>query len=127
MLTIGMVASRAGLRPSAIRYYEEQGLLPAACRKGGRRLYDVSILDRLALITLGKAAGFTLQEIRDLTARAGRRQPGSLWRSAADAKRAEVDEQIAQLLARRSLLAQLARCSCATLEHCGRAFKTDQR
>ena len=55
MLTIGQVASRAGLRASAIRYYEAQGLLPAALRHAGKRVYDDSILDRLAMIAL--AAG----------------------------------------------------------------------
>lgn len=52
MLAIGEVAGRAGLRASAIRYYEEQGLLPRPRRRSGKRVYDVSVLDRLALIEL---------------------------------------------------------------------------
>ncbi len=60
MLTIGQVALKAGLRASAIRYYEAQGLLPPAPRHGGKRVYDASILVRLSAIDLAKTAGFTL-------------------------------------------------------------------
>ena len=49
MLTIGHVAAKAGLRPSAIRYYEEQGLVRATDRKGGKRIYDPSVLERLTV------------------------------------------------------------------------------
>ena len=50
MLTIGQIATRAGVRASAIRYYESRGLLPAASRDAGKRVYDVSVLERLAVI-----------------------------------------------------------------------------
>lgn len=123
MLTIGDVASRAGLRPSAIRFYEEQRLVPAAHRKGGKRIYDASVLDRLALIELAKAAGFTLQEIRDLLADVGLRRPASAsWRKLADAKRADLDEQISRVAMMKDVLSMLARCTCATLTDCGRAL-----
>ncbi len=98
MLTIGQVASRAGLRASAVRYYEAQGLLPAASRRGGKRVYDASILERLAVIALAKMAGFEVHEIRDL------------------------DEQISRLARMKDVLAKLRGCRCATLEECGRAF-----
>jgi MerR family transcriptional regulator, redox-sensitive transcriptional activator SoxR len=63
-MTIGAVAARSGLRASAIRYYEAQGLLPAAPREHGRRIYDTSVFERLAVIGLAKAAGFDLSEIK---------------------------------------------------------------
>jgi len=66
MLTIGQVASRTGLRASAIRYYEAQGLLPRPSRQAGKRMYSAAILDRLAVIELAKIAGFGLSEIRVL-------------------------------------------------------------
>ena len=58
MLTIGAVAARTGLRASAIRYYESRGLLPVASRAAGKRVYDASVLARLAVIRLAKTAGF---------------------------------------------------------------------
>ena len=64
MLTIGQVASRTGLRASAIRYYESRGLLPKASRIGGKRVYEGLVLERLAIIELAKTAGFHLDEIR---------------------------------------------------------------
>jgi MerR family redox-sensitive transcriptional activator SoxR len=60
LLTIGEVARRAGVRTSAIRYYEEAGLLPEPERVGGKRRYEKEILRRLALIGGAKRAGFTL-------------------------------------------------------------------
>ena len=122
MLTIGDVAARAGLRPSAIRYYEEQGLVPEVHRKGAKRIYDASILDRLALIELAKAAGFRLEEIRSLLADTGQRRPASIWRKLAGAKRADLDEQILRVAAMKDVLSMLTRCTCTTLADCGRAL-----
>ena len=62
-LTIGEVARRAGIRTSAIRYYESVGLLPAPPRMSGRRRYDPSIVQRLAVLHLAQEAGFTMAEI----------------------------------------------------------------
>jgi MerR family redox-sensitive transcriptional activator SoxR len=121
MLTIGQVASRAGLRASAIRYYEAQGLLPAAFRHAGKRVYDDSILDRLAMIALAKTAGFEIAEIRAVLSMGGQK-PVLIWRKLARAKRAELDEQIARLARMEDVLAKLGGCPCATLEECGRAF-----
>ena len=52
MLSIGEVAEKSGLRPSALRYYEEAGLLAPSERVSGRRRYDASVLDRLRVISL---------------------------------------------------------------------------
>lgn len=125
MLTIGEVASRTGLRPSAIRYYEEQGLVPAAIRKRGKRIYDASVLHRLALIELAKAAGFTLREIRDLLADVGLHRPASAsWRRLADLKHADLDEQISRAARMKDVLSMLTRCTCETLTDCGRALNS---
>ena len=80
MLTIGQVASRAGLRPSAIRYYEAQGLLPRTSREGGKRIYHASIIERLAVIELAKMAGFDLGEIRAILSSLGEGEPAPDWR-----------------------------------------------
>jgi DNA-binding transcriptional MerR regulator len=60
------VARRAGVRPSALRYYEELGLITASSRAGGRRQYDDGVLRRLHVIAFAKESGFTLAEIRAL-------------------------------------------------------------
>ena len=69
-MSIGQVASRAGVRPSALRYYEGVGLLPPPERENGRRCYDGEVLrevlDRLAVVRVAQQAGFTISEIRTL-------------------------------------------------------------
>ncbi|MGH7749921.1 MAG: MerR family transcriptional regulator, partial [Candidatus Dormibacteria bacterium] len=65
-MTIGEVASRAGIRASAIRYYERSGVLPPAARAGARRQYDEAVLKQLAVVILAREAGFTIREIRAL-------------------------------------------------------------
>ena len=66
-LTIGEVAARAGVNSSHIRYYERVGVLPRPERTSGRRRYGEDVLHRLAIIDVAQRAGFTLDEIRDLT------------------------------------------------------------
>jgi MerR family transcriptional regulator, redox-sensitive transcriptional activator SoxR len=123
VFTIGQVALKAGLRASAIRYYEEQGLLPPAPRHGGKRVYDASILVRLSAIELAKTAGFTLREIRTLVATNGER-PRRTWRSMTGAKRSELDREMARLALMKTVLERLDGCRCSTLEDCGRIFET---
>jgi MerR family redox-sensitive transcriptional activator SoxR len=122
VLTIGQVAARAGLSASAIRYYEQQGLLPPPIRSGGRRVYDRTILDRLAVIELAKHAGFELKEIRTLLSRAAMRKPNAMWAALAERKRRAVDDEIARLTTMKVVLAEVQSCACATLADCGRMF-----
>jgi len=119
-MTIGQVGAKAGIRASTIRYYEEQGLLPRASRKGGKRIYEASILDRLAVITLAKMAGFELREIRTILST--EKKPALIWRKLGQAKRAELDRQILTLARMKDVLARLSDCTCSTPEECGRAF-----
>jgi MerR family redox-sensitive transcriptional activator SoxR len=124
MLTIGEVAARAGLRASAVRYYEAQGLLPAADRRGGKRVYDPSIVDRLGVIALAKVAGFELREIRETLSKVGDSQPAPTWKRLGETKRVALDQQIARLTRMKDALAKLDGCRCATLDGCGRAFNS---
>ena len=121
LLTIGEVARRAGVRASAIRYYEEAGLLEEPERVGGKRRYDEEALRRLALIGGAKRAGFTLGEIRTLLhgfpAGTGAAQR---WQALASEKLIEVNEAIAQLRQTRGLLEEALRCECASLDECAR-------
>jgi MerR family transcriptional regulator, redox-sensitive transcriptional activator SoxR len=128
MLTIREVALRTGLRSSALRYYEHEGLLPKTFRRSGRRVYDASILDRLALIAVAKSAGFTLQEIRVLLRGFGRGGAASArWRKLADGKQADLDAQIARAQRMKERLAMLAGCACPTLRACGRTLAAARR
>ncbi len=63
-LTIGQLASRSGFKASAIRYYEEQGVLPEPARTGGQRRYTEEMVRRLGIVDVAKQAGFSLQEVR---------------------------------------------------------------
>src|SRR5579859_1151813 len=65
-MTIGQVAHKAGLNPSAIRYYERIGLLPRPPRTGGQRRYQASVLQKLGIIQMARQAGFTIAEVEML-------------------------------------------------------------
>jgi len=119
-LSIGEVAQRAGLRTSAVRYYERMGVLPPPRREGGRRVYDEAVLDRLAVVRFAQQAGYTLAEVRELVRAAPDVPPAARWRHRAAAKRAEIDALIARANAMRDALDHAADCRCRTLEECGR-------
>ena len=116
MLSIGDVAERAGLRPSALRYYEEAGLLSPADRVGGRRHYDASVLDRLRVISCARSAGFTITEIRELLQ--GEDGAQGSWRTLAERKLREVNVLIDKAQVTRRLLQASLQCTCKSLEEC---------
>ena len=122
-LPIGEVARRAGIASSAIRYYESVGLIPRADRRGGRRVYDPKILERLSLIHLAKGAGFTVAEIQRLLRGFDRRTPpGERWRALAERKLQELDRRIAEAQRMKGLLRVVTRCQCPTFDDCARAI-----
>lgn len=116
LLTIGEVARKAGLRASAIRYYERIGLLPRPLRSSGQRRYDPSVLCRLAVLQRARDCGFTLEETGGLFKDSG--LPSERWQRIAHKKIAELDMLAQRLAATRDLLQR--RCECADLEECGR-------
>jgi len=120
-LTISEVARRVGLQPSAIRYYEQIGLLPAAQRVGGQRRYDTTVLYRLAVIQRARQSGFTLAEIRRLfagfreTTRAAER-----WKELSRKKLEELDDLMDGIKVMQGLLRwMIQNCRCETLDQCG--------
>ena len=118
-LLIGEVARRAGLRPSAIRYYESVGVLPEPEREAGRRRYSPEILRTLAVIGAGQRAGLSLTEVRELlTASNGRGAVSERLREIAQRKLPEVDALIERSLLVRSWLEAAADCRCPTLDDC---------
>ena len=80
-LSIGAVARQAGLRASALRFYEREGLLPRAARSGGKRIYADSILERLEVIEFAKECGFRLEEIRRLLHGAPGERVSARWQT----------------------------------------------
>jgi len=124
LLSISEVAREVGLRSSAIRYYEELGVLPRPQRISGQRRYDRSAVYRLAILRRAQEAGFTLDEIRQFFFQFRRSTSVSMrWKTAADKKLAEIDARIEQLRSMKGLLLRLqTRCGCETVEECGAAI-----
>ncbi len=118
-MTIGDVARRFGVRPSALRYYERIGLLPPAERVNGQRRYDRTTLSRLVAVNVAKHAGFTLREIRALLSDfTPSKPPRARWRKLASSKLREIDDVLARTGARKRLLQESLRCRCRRLENC---------
>jgi len=118
-LQIGEVARRAGIRPSAVRYYESIGLLSKPKRVNGRRCYDESILQRLAVLQLAQRAGFTMAEIATLFhGFAPDTPPAARWQVLAQQKMAELDALITRAQQMKKFLASGLQCGCLRLEDC---------
>jgi DNA-binding transcriptional MerR regulator len=116
LLTIGELARRAGVSPSAVRYYEELGLLPPPARISGQRRYPESAARLAAAILLYSDAGFTLAEQKALMA--SRRGPPGEWDRLARRKLAELDEQIATAQAARDAISHGLRCPHEDITQC---------
>lgn len=114
-LDIGEVARRSGVAPSALRYYEEKGLIAPVGRNGLRRMYDEAVLERLALIALGRAAGFSLDEIAGMHAAGGKLV---IDRAVLLARADELDGTIRQLTAMRDGLRHAAQCKAPSHLEC---------
>ncbi len=109
------VARRSGVPASTLRFYEEKGLIASTGRRGLRRLFGADVLDRLALISLGSAAGFSLAAIARMCAPAGRPR---IDRPALVAKAEELDTTIRRLGAMRDGLRHAAACRAPSHMDC---------
>ena len=123
-LTISEVARQVGLQASAIRYYEQIGLLPRAQRVSGQRRYDATALYRLATVLRARQLGFTLDEIRQLffgfrnVTRASAR-----WRVLSERKLEELDQKLRSIKEVQRLLRKMMQnCHCDTLDQCGKGI-----
>ncbi|GGT47157.1 MerR family transcriptional regulator [Nonomuraea spiralis] len=115
LIDIGEVARRTGLAASALRFYERKGLIEAEGRNGLRRVYLPETLDRLALITCARDAGFTLSEIAEFL----RARPADTrLRERMAAKEREVDQRVQQLTRLRDSLRHVAVCEHDPLVEC---------
>jgi DNA-binding transcriptional MerR regulator len=113
---IGEVSARTGVAPSALRYYEELGVLPRARRVSGQRRYGPDALESVAMIRLLRDVGFSLSEMRALLA--SRARSPDAWRDAVRDKLTELDERIAQAQVARTALQHALRCRHEELRDC---------
>jgi MerR family redox-sensitive transcriptional activator SoxR len=116
-LSIGDVATQAGISASRIRYYESIGILPLSERFSGKRRYNADVLRRLTVITAAQRIGFTLDEIRELLG-PGKRPAHERLRALAIDKLPEIEELIERAVTIRKLLVTCAICECDSLDEC---------
>ena len=114
-LDIAEVARQSGVPASTLRFYEEKGLIAPIGRRRARRLFDAAVLERLALIALGQASGFSLDEIALMFAADGRPR---IAREKLLAKADELDRNIQRLVRMRDGLRHAAACRAPTHMEC---------
>ena len=114
-LDITEVAKRSGVPASTLRFYEEKGLIASVGRQGLRRVFNPGVLERLALIALGRSAGFSLDEIARMFAPDGRPR---VDRHLLAVKAEELDATIAKLGAMRDGLRHAAACPAPSHMEC---------
>jgi DNA-binding transcriptional MerR regulator len=114
-LDITEVGQRSGLPASTLRFYEEKGLIASVGRRGLKRVFDAGVVERLALIALGRAAGFSLEQIAAMFAPDGRPR---IDRELLTAKAEDMDRQIRKLTALRDGLRHAAACTAPSHMEC---------
>jgi len=114
-LDITAVAKRSGVPASALRFYEQKGLIRSVGRVGLRRVFDARVLERLALISMGRAAGFTLEEMAGMFGADGSPR---IDKRRLEAKAAELDLTIRKLTAIREGLRHAAACRAPSHMEC---------
>lgn len=114
-MDISEVAKRSGVPASTLRYYESKGLIASLAREGARRRFAPAVLDQLALIALGQAAGFSLDEIRGMFTPEGR---PSIDRRMLSAKADDLDRMVKRLKAMSEGLRHAAVCKAPSHGEC---------
>ncbi len=119
MLSIGQVAEKVGVNTSALRYYEQIGLIPNANRVNGKREYSSEIIGRIQVIKLAQSAGFQIDEIKILLEGFDSNiSPSERWKAMATKKKSELQDKINQLKVMQSVLDNSLKCSCLSWEEC---------
>jgi MerR family redox-sensitive transcriptional activator SoxR len=128
LLTISEVGRRSGFAASALRYYEDQGLIEATRSDGGRRRYRRGVLRQLAFIRAASNIGLTLAEIREEMNQLprGRTPTKADWQRISRHWRARIEDRIAALQRLRDGLDSCIGCGCLSLKHCGIANPRDR-
>lgn len=127
-LTIGELAQRSGVAASALRYYEERGLIGSERNSSGHRRYARPVIRQVAFIVFAQRVGLTLEEIgAELAKLPGDRVPSRRdWDRLTDAWSARIDERIAELVRLKEGLTDCIGCGCLSLDRCAMANPFDQ-
>ena len=127
MLTIGEVAERAGVAPSALRFYEREGLIDSTRSEGGQRRYPRDVLRRVAFVRAAQRVGLTLDQIRDALASLpdGRTPTARDWERLSRSWRPLLDARIAELERLRDRLDSCIGCGCLSLRACALSNPND--
>ncbi|MCP2671962.1 redox-sensitive transcriptional activator SoxR [Maricaulaceae bacterium EIL42A08] len=128
-LPIGAIAARTGLSVSAIRYYEELGLVTSERSPGGRRRFVRAAIRRLSFILIAQKLGLSLEEISEALSRLpdGRTPTAADWTKISTGIRTRINDQIAALERMRDRLDGCIGCGCLSLEACGLYNPADER
>lgn len=128
LLTIGAVAERSGVAPSALRYYEERGLIHAERAPSGHRRYRRAVIRRVAFIVFAQRIGLSLDEIRDELAKLPTEHVPTAedWSRLSGTWTARIDARIAELRRLRAGLTRCIGCGCLSLESCPLANPGDR-
>jgi MerR family redox-sensitive transcriptional activator SoxR len=116
-IDISELSKRSGVQASALRFYEEKGLIASIGRRGLKRLFAPETAERLALIALGRASGFSLDEIAGMLANSLKGGP-DIDRDRLRAKASDLDHRIEQLTRMRDGLRHAADCKVPQLMDC---------
>ncbi|WP_028752187.1 redox-sensitive transcriptional activator SoxR [Rhizobium leucaenae] len=127
MLTITDVSRRSGIASSALRFYEERGLIASERAGSGHRRYHRSVLRRIAFIAFAQRIGLTLEEIgAELAKLPADRVPSRRdWSQLSGAWAKRIDERIAELQRLRSGLTECIGCGCLSIDRCNLANPAD--
>jgi MerR family redox-sensitive transcriptional activator SoxR len=120
LLTVSEVARRSGFAPSALRFYEREGLIHATRTSGNQRRYERNVLRRLAFIRAARNVGLSLEEVAQaLSTLPERRTPTRAdWARLSRGWRERLDDQIAALRKLRDGLDSCIGCGCLSLKKC---------
>lgn len=113
LLPIGEVAKNSGISVSAVRYYEEIGVISSATRVGGKRRFDPATIGRVSFIRRAQEAGFSLEEIGTILD-----DETGIWRVLVDDKLIELTERKGRLETMISMLAEIRECGCGAVAAC---------
>lgn len=119
-LTIGQLAKRSGVAASALRFYEQRGLIHSERNRSGHRRYPRAVLRRVAFIVFAQRIGLTLQEVAAEVAKLPRHQVPTAadWARLSHAWKSRIDERIAELERLRAGIADCIGCGCLSLKKC---------
>lgn len=119
-ILIGKVAARTGIAVSAIRFYEEAGLVTAGRNKGGQRVFEAGDIRRISFIIISQKLGFTLKEIKQHLDKLPRKRTPTLkdWETISQSFSVDIDARIAALTRLRNKLTGCIGCGCLSLQKC---------